>query len=239
MADPAYLAEHDIQVDEGGFIRSCKSFDEQDRGYMLDLFALHSLGVGHGLFKYLLWYVQWDLGIRAMDVLDALLHEMAEETSRFPLLTWTLGFLESQRRSPGGWQPVLEEFVSFLQHRYGIENDSAFETALQVQIAILADPDKSVQRKLTLPHDFVRYYRDGRDRAPLRDYGPGTLTIDDPHGLCRMDPTRHYRYDTHSVSLELASELSDADRPVFFLEHDDAVAAGSWPKRAPLGQRAS
>lgn len=239
MADPAYLSQHDIQIDERGFIRSCTSFNEQDRAYMLELFALHSLAVGYGLFKYVLRYIQWDLGLVAMDVLDALLREMAEETSRFPLLRWTLGFLESQRRSPGGWQPVMEEFVSFLRHRYGIQTDSAFETVLQVQLAVLADPDKDVEGRIALPHDFVRYYRDGPDRAPLREYGPGTLTIDDPHGLCRIDPTRHYRYDTRSVSLELASELSDADRPVFFLEQDDTVTVGSWPKREPLGRRAS
>lgn len=239
MADPVYLAEHEIEVDEKGFIRSCSSFSEQDRAYMLDLFALHSLSVGHGILKYLLCHMQWDRGIVAIDLLDALLHEMAEEPGRFPLLTWSLGFLESQRRSPGGWPPVLEEVGRFIEHRYGVERDSAFETMLRVQAAVLADPDKDAEQTLALSHDFVRYYRDGAERAPLSEYGPGTLTVRDPNGLCRMDPARHYRYDTHSVSWELSSELDDVDRPVFFLEQDEEVAAGTWPKRAPLGGRAS
>ena len=56
-------------------------------------------------------------------------------------------------------------------------------------------------------------------------------------GLCRVDPTRHYQYDSHSIAWELASELNDVDRPAFFLEQD-ALTRLAWPSRTTVGRRA-
>lgn len=237
MADPDYRAKYDIQTDRDGFIRSCSSFTERDLNYMLDLFGMYSLTVGYGLLKYVLCHLQWSLGIEAMDFVDGFLREIKAEPGRYPRTSWSLGFLDSQRRSIGGWRPFLEEAVAFAGRRYGVEWDAALETVLQAQEAVLADPDKEAGQEVALAHDFVKYYRDGRDRRPLEEYGPGTLNVRDPYGLCRMDPARHYQYDTHSVAWELASDLSDVDRPAFFLELD-SIASQSWPKRKPIGQRA-
>ena len=112
------------------------------------------------------------------------------------------------------------------------------DAILQAQEAVLADPDKPADREYQLAHDVVSYYRDDEQRKPLAEYGPGTLSVQDPYGLCRMDPTRHYQYDTHSVAWGLQSELNDVDRPVFFLEKDNMIASTAWPKRTAIGQRA-
>ncbi len=238
MADPDYRAEHRIETDERGFMRSCSSYTVEERDYMLDLFGLFSLAVSYGLLKYLLSYLQWDKGILAIDFVDALLTEIQTRPSEYPHICWTLGFLDSQLRSPGGWRPVLEEATGFAERRFGLSRDSALEAILQAQEAVLADPDKMAERYYDLEHDVVSYFRGGASRRPLSAYGKGTLTVKDPYGLCRMDPTLHYQYDTHSVAWELQSELNDVDRPVFFLEKDNLIVRTAWPKRTPIGQRA-
>ena len=237
MADPEYRAKYEICTDEDGFIRSCSSFTERERNYMLDLFGMYSLTVGYGLLKYVLCYLQWSKGIQAMDFVEAFLREIKAEPGRYPRASWSLGFLDNQRHSIGGWRPLIEEAAAFAVRRYGVEWDSTMETVLQAQETVLADPDKETGNEVELQHDFVKYYRDGAVRKPLEEYGPGTLTARDPYGLCRMDPARHYQYDTHSVAWELASDLSDVDRPAFFLELED-IASQSWPKRTTIGQRA-
>lgn len=238
MAHPEYRERYEIQTDAKGFIRSCSSYTESELNYMLDLFGLHSLAVGYGLLKYVLSYLQWDEGIRAVDFVDALLRAMKAGPTHYPRLSWTLGFLDNQRHSPGGWRPVLEEIAAFAESHYGVAWGPVQETVIRVQEAVLSDPDKAGERALELDHDFVSYYRDGSNRRRLDQYGPGTLEVSDPQRLCRMDPARHYQYDTHSVAWELASELNDVDRPVFFLEQSDMVASTAWPKRTPMGQRA-
>jgi len=238
MAEPQYVARHAIETDEQGFMRSCHSYTVAERDYMLDLFGMYSLAVSYGLFKYVLYYLQWDKGIRGIDFIDAFLQEIKSEPQLHPRTSWTLGFLDNQLHSPGGWRPFLEEIASFAERRFGIEWDSAMEAVLQAQEAVLADPDKQADRNYELDHDVVRYYRDNALRMPLIEYGPGTLSVQDVYGVCKMDPVRHYQYDTHSVAWELESQLNDVDRPVFFLEKDQMLAKLSWPQRTAIGQRA-
>jgi hypothetical protein len=238
MAEPDYIARYAIETDDEGFMRSCDSYTVADRDYMLDLFGMYSLAVSYGLFKYLLYYLQWDRDIRCIDFIDALLQAIKAEPGRYPLTGWILGFLDNQLYSPGGWRPVLEEVAGFAEGHYGVPWDSSMEAVLQAQEAVLADPDKLADRSYALDHDVVAYYRDNENRRRLSEYGPGSLTVEDVYGVCRMDPLRHYQYDTHSVAWELESELNDVDRPVFFLEKDASLARLSWPKRTTIGQRA-
>ena len=238
MAEPDYIARYAIETDDEGFMRSCDSYTVADRDYMLDLFGMYSLAVSYGLFKYLLYYLQWDRDIRCIDFIDALLQAIKAEPGRYPLTGWILGFLDNQLYSPGGWRPVLEEVAGFAEGHYGVPWDSSMEAVLQAQEAVLSDPDKLADRSYALDHDVVAYYRDNENRRRLSEYGPGSLTVEDVYGVCRMDPLRHYQYDTHSVAWELESELNDVDRPVFFLEKDASLARLSWPKRTAIGQRA-
>ena len=133
---------------------------------------------------------------------------------------------------------MLEEATAFAEREFGLQRDSALDAILLAQEAVLADPDKAADRHSDLAPDVVAYARDGENRGPLASVGAGKLTVMDPYGLCRMNPTLHYQYDTHSVAWELQSELNDVDRPVFFLERDRLIASTAWPKRTPIGQRA-
>jgi len=236
MADERYRAAHGIITDSEGFIRASKTFTEEDVTYMLQLFGLYSLTIRFGLAKYLLRYLQWGHDIRAIDFIDGLLAAVHDDPAAYPHLHWCLGFLEAQRRSPGGWRPFLEEIAGFAQSRFGVPWDDRMEAVLLAQEVVLADADRSAERTWSLPYDVVAYMADGGAR-PLESYGPGELTVKDPFFLCRMDPVRHYQYDTHSVGWELDSPLNDVLRPTFFLESDDLTAV-SWPRRATLGQRA-
>ena len=238
LAAPEYRREHRVETDERGFMRSCASYSEVERDYMLELFGMYSIAASYGLLKYLLCYLQWDKGILAIDFIDALLRDVKDTPDSYPRLIWVVGFLDSQLHSPGGWRPVLEEVAGFAQSAFGVEWDSALESILQAQEAVLADPDKEAERTYEFEHDVVGYYRGSKTRGKLLDYGAGKLTVRDPYGLCRMNPTMHYQYDTHSVAWELQSDLNDVDRPVFFLEKDRAIVGNAWPKRTTIGQRA-
>jgi len=97
---------------------------------------------------------------------------------------------------PVSWKFFLDEIRRWLVTVEKIPDDSALDTVLAVQHALLPARDRHFPLELSLAHDYVAWRRamlEARDDAhddwparvaPLRSLGPGTMTVDDPHQIC-------------------------------------------------------
>ena len=98
---------------------------------------------------------------------------------------------------PVSWRLFLDEVKTYLVDDLGMADDSALATALDVQRAILPARERSFPLELELDHDFAAWHRAALDARGadhrhdwtsvvprLGSYGPATLPVDDPHGVC-------------------------------------------------------
>ncbi len=85
-----------------------------------------------------------------------------------------------------------------------IDDNSSLRTVLAVQLAHLPSPTRQFPVSLELEHDYVTWQdvvlrareeghrEDWQDHTPkLAEFGPVTLTIDDPNSVCRRDVGKH------------------------------------------------
>jgi hypothetical protein len=95
---------------------------------------------------------------------------------------------------------------------------------------------------LELEHDFVAYF-DGISSAknvdeliaPMRlsEYGPGTLEISDPRGLCNVvSNLMDGMYDSHRIEWELASALRPDANDGVVVARPDARERSGIPRPA-------
>lgn len=197
MAEPGYVAEHGIEVNDRHVVVATSTFDRADRQEMLRLRRAYIAIESLGLLRHPLRWLQWEHGRPAVDVLSAMLDTTAATPERYPSLTWVTEVFD---RVPGplvGWSAFYEQFGSFVREVLGIETDDAgYRTVIAVQRALMPAPGRAFPSSVTLEHDWVAYYleateclfvdgRPGHPDAPLATRPPGVLTVAaDPLGLC-------------------------------------------------------
>ncbi len=191
MNDPDYRAEHEIEVDHRNVVVGTSSYTRADYDRMLRLRLLFRAADHFGVLRHVLRYLQWDHGLRAIDVLDDLDRAVAERGNRFPLLAFVARMFDVYTVPPVAWEPFFDEVVDFVQETYGIEVDSAFASVLLAQQAVLPSRTRRYPLSVDLGHDVVAYRNDRAGasglavRRPLSRYGPATLRVDDPHQIGR------------------------------------------------------
>lgn len=213
MADPAYLLENAIRVDERRFLISTSSYTEADLAEMLAIWSAFDLADGYAVLRYVLRYLQWDHGIAATEFVHALVREVQDTPARHPAVTWMLRHFHDERLALGGWGPLYAEIGRFAAERFGVTMDSGFATALQVNELLLPRQGRRFPEMHTLQHDFVGYFQShGRGREPpgqrLADWPPGSLRVDDPFGLCEVDFRQLEQYDNHQVFYDLPAAIA-------------------------------
>lgn len=217
MSDPAYLAAHQIQTDPDNILTSTSTYTRQDRRHMGDLHTTFYAAENLGALRYVLRYLQWDRGIPSLEFLDRLTMALASKPQRFPR------FLRLRRppfrgfRKASQWKELYEEITRFARESFGVEEDSAFACALELNRLTMPSQGRTFPEEHTLRHDFVQYFRDhqaanGSGGPPLSSYEPGTITLSDPLDFCHRSVGTRVR----SVSsLELRSVLARTlSRPV-------------------------
>jgi hypothetical protein len=213
MADPDYMREHAIRVDRQQFLVSTRSYGEADLREMLAIWNAFDLADGYALLRYVLRYLQWDHGLAATEVVHALATGVEAESSRYPTLAWMLRHFLRERRVLGGWEPFYREVADFVGARFGIGEDPAWATVLEVNRQMMPQAGRRFPDEVALAHDFAGYFRDhlSAERGewkPLREYPPGRLVITDPCRMCEIDYAAIEQYDNHQVFYELAAPIS-------------------------------
>src|SRR6476469_5460344 len=86
MADPAYIKEHEIRVNQAGYIVSCKTFTEQDHEMMERILRVYQLFHNFGLMKWFLRCFQWEHNVQATDYMHACERFGVNGSAKYPEL---------------------------------------------------------------------------------------------------------------------------------------------------------
>lgn len=200
MNEPAYRLEHGITAGPGEILKETTSYTRDEWEEMARLRRAFSLFDTWGVLRYVASFVRQETGIKEVEFYDRLQADASSHPQRWPFLWGALRVVPKIMSPPGSWALFLADVRDYLIHCLGITDDDALRTVIRVQRAHLPAPERSFPETFEIAHDFVAWYRavhEARDDghrddwetvvAPLRQYPPAELTIDDPHEICRVD----------------------------------------------------
>jgi radical SAM superfamily enzyme YgiQ (UPF0313 family) len=227
MNAPEYRERHQIRVDQRGIVVGSDTFDEADFAHMERLRLLFRVSDHFGVFRQLLRFLQWDLGLRAVDVLDRIDQILLDRGNEYPLLGCLARMSDLYTMPPVAWEPLFDEVLDLLGQQYDVVMDGDLRAVLDLQLALLPARGRRFPETVQLQHDVVAYVQDHLERGtgpgrPLREYAPGHVVVDDPGGVVERCIRRNdylVRRDMESGNLfwigldwELSSPLA---RPLF------------------------
>lgn len=189
LNDPDFRAEHSIVADEDGLIKSTACMGEDVIGRAMRLRTIDGIAERYGLFRHILRFLQWDHGLRAIDVEDALLEMTLTRPADYPTLSWTLTHFDVFTTPAAGRNALFNEVERFIIDELGVPDGEDLQTVLLVQKELTPAAGRSFPCSVDLVHDYVAYYlgatrslyetgRAGVPERSLSDYGPGNLDIE-------------------------------------------------------------
>src|SRR5206468_7483713 len=178
MADEDYRRKFQIVVGDDGLVESTYSFTREEYSRMFDLCLAYKLFVKLGLLKYLMYYVQIEHGVPAMDFVARWLIESAERPDLYPISARIRrDLLERSRR--GGMKDWLlivwsdeqaqflfdsmdafyAEIVDFFEREHGVRLDGP--DAMAVLIAnreVMPKKSRELPARVPVAHDVAGYF---------------------------------------------------------------------------------
>ncbi|MGB3409634.1 MAG: radical SAM protein [Microthrixaceae bacterium] len=219
MNSPEYRAQNRIRVDASGIVVEAASFDDADYAEMLRLRRIYRTFDHFGVLRHVARWAQYDCGVSALELYRAIDGAVSSEPRSWPNLHWMAQHFAHFTVPPPDWDQFLGETRRILVERLGIAESSALDTVLAVQAAHLPVPWAEFPRRVLLDHDYVAWFRSlhsseeaqGR-HEPLREFGSGSLEVEDPRGICTGDLTAHLRVHPHpDVDSVMSNEFWIAD----------------------------
>jgi tRNA A37 methylthiotransferase MiaB len=232
MAEPEYMQKYQLEVDASHKVCSTSTLTRDQIKHMELLWQCYYVLVDHSVLKYLLFFLQHDYGMRAVDVLDRLVTDAYGGKTELGETIKVVRMLTNGNLRAGGpdpraslyrWDRLYREVGDYVTTALGIKDDSALRAILDVQTAIMPSLLEPAAKKLALPHDVAAYVRDHlaeepTGASPLAAYPPAAFTVTDPLRLrwavllsLGRVPLGHFR-----CYFELQSDLTaDVSRPYF------------------------
>lgn len=194
MNDPEYRERFRIVLGDGNVVVETSSFDRSDRERMMRLRMAYRCFEHLGMLRHVSRVLQWDHGIPASTLIDRTEQRVHEDPDRFPLLSWTLGYLDVFLIPPYSWQELYAEVLDLVDDEFALGDDAGLTTALEVQLALMPHRQRRFPLTVPLPHDYVAWYTGnmaritdaGPDVGPLTDFEAGELLVSgDPIERCQ------------------------------------------------------
>jgi radical SAM superfamily enzyme YgiQ (UPF0313 family) len=207
MADPAYQAAFKIVVGEDGFVESTYSFTREDYARMFDLCLAYKLFIKLGLLKYLLYFVQVEHGLKAMDFIANWMKVTAERPDVYPVSSRVRRDLidRDYRGRMKDWLMLVwgdaqaaflfdsfelfqREILDMLDREHGVRlAGSDVEAVLAANRAVMPEKARPLPARVPLAHDVAGYFSELRTLAcldelptphvPLGRRAPGCLEL--------------------------------------------------------------
>ncbi len=200
MNEPGYRQEHGIVALPGEVLKQTATYTRQEWDEMADLKVAYYLLDSYCLLRYVARYVRRETGMGEVEFYDNLQSEILHHPDEWPVIASSLRTLEGYMGPPGSWGLFMEEVRRYLVERMGMPEDSGLRTTLAVQLAHLPAAGRKFPIVLQLEHDYAAWWEnhltvreeghrtDWEKHIPrLSEYGPGTLTIDDPNEICHRE----------------------------------------------------
>lgn len=198
MNEPSYRAEHGIVAKPGEVIKRTNTFDEADWAYMWDLRNTFLICDLFSILRQVARYVRAETGIHEIAFYDRLMRAAYADPERWPTVAFTFRSMSDVMVPPCSWSLFIDEVGEFATSELGVPDDAALQTVLAAQLLHLPARDRQFPQVVETTHDIAAWHRARlaaceaghltdweKQIPPLRSYGPGTLTIDDPEEVCK------------------------------------------------------
>ncbi len=196
MNDPAYRERHQVATNRNMLVVATESMSEHDRLRMRRLRKIQVIAWKYGTLRHLMNVLQWDHGIAATTVLDAIAATTAATPTRYPVLSWVFEYFDLYQTTAISWAAFYDDVRRFLRDDLGVEIGPDLEAVIAYQLAVLPAPGRALPAQVDLAHDYPSYldaarralYDTGRAATPpdrLADRPPARITVTgDPQELC-------------------------------------------------------
>jgi radical SAM superfamily enzyme YgiQ (UPF0313 family) len=222
MNDPSYRKEHGIVALPGEYLRETASYTREQWQEMDRLRMAYYLFDNYPILRYVARFVRRETGMGEVEFYDGIQTEALQHPNEWPVMATILKTLEGYMAPPGSWGLFIEEVRRYLVNNMQMPDDSGLRTTLAVQHAHLPAPGRQFPLIMNLEHDYMAWqdvlltsreegHRDDwQNHIPrLSEFGPASLTIDDPGEVCRRDIGYHKNVlDMNLRSWELLSPVA-------------------------------
>jgi radical SAM superfamily enzyme YgiQ (UPF0313 family) len=216
MNEPSYKEENQIETEVMGGIKqklvvSTSSFTRTDFDAMQKLREIYIMCENHGILRQLSRFVRQDQGLREVDLYEALWRSSMADRDRWPAMSFVFETGPSLMVPPVSWRLFIDEVRTYLLDEVGMTDDSALQTAVDVQLALLPSRNRAFPDVLELSHDFGAWHAqmiEAKDEGHLADWPdvvprlgdmpPAHFPIDDPNQVCVMNIGYHVEGDIYS-----------------------------------------
>ena len=199
MADPAYQAEHGIQVRDG-HVRATATASEEDLSRVWDLVRVHDLVEKATLLRYVMRYLQWEYGLPASDFLFSLTRALRTEPARFPayLTNSADGLFDNKMscmsRIMEDPEPFYEAVWSHARERLGVPLSSEADRVIfRLNAALIPRRGARYPIEVDSHWNVLDYFasclapKPGERRKLVRVDPPQSFEITDPQGLATRE----------------------------------------------------
>jgi len=204
MNEPSYREKHGIVTKPGDLVVESGSFTRDEYDAMLRTRMVFFLTEKFGALRYVARYVRAETGQREIDLFDAMWETARANPRRWPMLDFTLNVLPRFMVPPVSWRAFIDEVHDYLVEIVGLPDDDALATVLTVQHTMLPDRRRPFPYTVDLPCDFVAWFEAMIEAKhaghledwpgqipPLREFGPGTLSVEDKREVCSYEMGRN------------------------------------------------
>jgi radical SAM superfamily enzyme YgiQ (UPF0313 family) len=238
MNEPGYRTENRIETSAplGGLVKTSRnpdgttkralvvatsSFTRKDYEEMLQLRRVFIVADNFGVLRQVSRFVRQETGLPEIELYERLRLDARARPDEWPSLAFTFNVVPFLGMPPISWRFLIDEVRKYLTNELRIADNSALETVLRVQHALLPTPRRSFPVSLELAHDYPGWHRamvdvkdsghaDWERRVPrLRDFAPTVVTVDDPNDICGRGLGFEIDENAHA-SWELGSPLARA-----------------------------
>lgn len=223
------IEDDDERKNERAYVIASSSFTREHYNQMLALRSVFTLCENYGVLRQVSRYVRQEAGIEEVDFYDRVSAESSSQRERWPAISGAFKLAPVLGVPPVSWHYFIEEIRDFVVTHFGIANDSALDTVLQVQHALLPARSRNLPLNLQLAHDYSAWHsailaakdggqRDWPSHVPrLGEFDAAAFVVEDPREVCtrgigyRIEAAFHGDWELESpVSRAMPGEHSVA-----------------------------
>jgi radical SAM superfamily enzyme YgiQ (UPF0313 family) len=238
MNDPGYRIENRIETSAplGSLVKTSRnpdgttkrallvatsSYTREDYEEMLQLRRAFIVADNLGVLRQVSRFVRQETGLPEIELYERLRLDARARPDQWPAMAFTFKVVPFLAMPPISWRFLIDEVRGYLTIGLRMADDSALDTVLRVQHALLPTRNRSFPLSLELQHDYVGWHRamlDVKDAGhadwehrvpPVRDFPPAVFTVDDPNDICGRGLGCEIDDNAHA-SWELGSPLARA-----------------------------
>ena len=185
-------------TDSSKVVVATSTFTREDYREMLDMRQLFRLAENFGILRQVNRFMRHVTGIREIDFIKHLREEARAHPEQWPSIAFLVRSMPLIMAPPVSWKLFIDEIRQFILTHYDVPQDSALETVLRVQHALLPTYRRNFPLRLALEHDYAAWYNDMLEAKysgayitwpehvrPLAEYPPAEFEVSDPDGLCK------------------------------------------------------